>query len=70
MAAAPLRLLPAVTRVEPSFAIEGRKQAAGRADLERLLPEGAFQVMPVTPRQAAIAIDGFVALAKAGTGRG
>jgi ribonuclease VapC len=59
LAAAPLRLLSAVTRVELSFVIEGRKREAGRADLELLLHEGAFEVVSVTLQQAQIAIDAF-----------
>lgn len=56
---APLRLLSAVTRVELSFVIEGRKGEAGRIDLERLLTDGEFEVVAVTPQQAMIAIDAF-----------
>jgi ribonuclease VapC len=56
---APLRLLSAVTRVELSFVIEGRKGEAGRTDLERLLNDGDFEVVAVTPQQAMIAIDAF-----------
>jgi ribonuclease VapC len=59
LADAPVRLLSAVTRVELSFVIEGRKREAGRADLERLLRDGAFEVVSVTPQQAQIAIDAF-----------
>ena len=33
LAAAPLRLLPAVTRFELSFVIEGRKRDAGRRQI-------------------------------------
>lgn len=57
--AAPLRLLSAVTRVELSFVVEGRKGAAGRADLELLLRDGGFDVASVTPQQADIAVDAF-----------
>jgi ribonuclease VapC len=56
---ASIRLISAVTRVELSFVIEGRKQEAGRADLERLLREGRFDIASVTPQQAEIAIDAF-----------
>ena len=54
-----LRLLSAVTRVELTCVIEGRKGDAGRADLERLLHQGAFEVVSVTQQQTEIAIDGF-----------
>lgn len=56
---APVRLLSAVTRVELSFVIEGRKGAAGRADLELLLRDGGFDVVSVTPQQASIAVEAF-----------
>jgi ribonuclease VapC len=59
LADAPVRLLSAVSRVELSFVIEGRKHEAGRADLERLLQVGGFEVVGVTPHHAEIAIDAF-----------
>jgi ribonuclease VapC len=59
LAAAPLRLLSAVTRVELSFVVEGRKREAGRTDLELLLRDGAIEVVSTTPQQAEIAIDAF-----------
>jgi ribonuclease VapC len=59
LADAPVRLLSAVTRVELSFVIEGRKREAGRIDLERLLQVGGFDVVNVTPRHAEIAIEAF-----------
>ncbi len=57
--AAPVRLVSAVTRVELSFVIEGRKGSAGRTDLELMLRDGSFDIVSVTPRQADIAIDAF-----------
>ncbi|MGC8470100.1 MAG: type II toxin-antitoxin system VapC family toxin, partial [Acetobacteraceae bacterium] len=59
LSAAPVRLISAVTRVELSFVIEGRKGETGRADLELLLRDGGFDVVSVTPQQATIAIDAF-----------
>jgi ribonuclease VapC len=56
---APVRLLSAVTRVELSFVIEGRKGEIGRADLELLLRDGGFDIVSVTPQQAEIAIEAF-----------
>jgi ribonuclease VapC len=53
------RLLSAVTRVELSFVVEGRKREAGCADLDLLLRDGAFEVVAVTPQQAQIAIEAF-----------
>jgi ribonuclease VapC len=59
LATASVRLLSAVTRVEVSFVVEGRKREAGRADLDLLLRDGAFEVVAVTSQQAQIAIEGF-----------
>ena len=59
LSAAPVRLVSAVTRVELSFVIEGRKGETGRADLELLLRDGGFDIVSVTPQQATIAIDAF-----------
>jgi len=59
VADAPIRLVSAVTRVELSFVIEGRKGEAGRTDLERLLRDGGIEVVGVTPQQAEIAVDAF-----------
>ncbi len=56
---APVRLISAVTRVELSFVVEGRKGEGGRGDLELLLREGGFEVAAVTPQQADIAIEAF-----------
>jgi ribonuclease VapC len=42
-----------------SFVVEGRKREAGRADLDRLLRDGSFEIASVTPQQALIAIDAF-----------
>jgi len=59
LADASVRLISAVSRVELSFVIEGRKGDAGRTDVERLLRDGGFDVASVTPEQAEIAIDAF-----------
>src|SRR5438132_10660196 len=56
---APVRLLSAVTRVELSCVIEGRKGETGRADVELLLRDGGLEVVSVTPQQAEIAVDAF-----------
>src|ERR1700736_2572744 len=56
---APVRLLSAVTRVELSCVIEGRKGETGRADVELLLRDGGFEVVSVTPQQAEIAVGAF-----------
>lgn len=64
---AAVRLVSAVTRVELSCVIEGRKGEAGRTDLELLLRDGGIEVASVTPQQASIAIDAF---RRYGKGRG
>jgi ribonuclease VapC len=56
---APVRLLSAVNRVELSCLIEGRKGETGRADVEVLLRDGAFDIVSVTLQQAEIAVDAF-----------
>jgi len=53
------RLISAVTRVELSCVIEGRKGEPGRRDLERLLGNGGFEVVAVTPHHADLAIEAF-----------
>jgi ribonuclease VapC len=62
LSAAPVRLVSAVTRVELAFVVEGRKGAAGGADLELLLRDGGFDIVSVTPQQADIALDAFPSL--------
>jgi ribonuclease VapC len=59
LADAPVRLLSAVSRVELSFVIEGRKGETGRADVDLLLRDGGFDIVAVTPQQAEIAVDAF-----------
>ena len=59
LGAAAVRVVSAVTRVELSFVIEGRKGEAGRADLELLLRDGGFEIVSVTPQQAELAIEAF-----------
>ena len=55
----PTRLMSAVTRVELSLVIEGRKREAGRADVEALFRAVPIEVAAVTPEQAEIAIEAF-----------
>jgi ribonuclease VapC len=59
LAATPVRLLSAVSRVELSCVIEGRKGEAGRRDLERLIGVGGFELVSVTPQHANLAIEAF-----------
>jgi ribonuclease VapC len=57
--AAQVRLVSAVTRVELSFVVEGRKGEAGRERLERFFRFTGTEIVTVTPQQAEIAIDAF-----------
>jgi ribonuclease VapC len=61
---ASIRLVSAVTRVELSFVIEGRKHGAGQERLERFFTMTGTEVVAVTPQQAMIAIDAFRAYGK------
>jgi ribonuclease VapC len=53
------RLVSAVTRVELSFVIEGRKRDAGREHLERFFALTGAEIVAVTPEQATLAIGAF-----------
>ena len=53
------RLVSAVTRVELTFVVEGRKRDEGRSDLERLFQHGNFDVVDLSAHQAAIASEAF-----------
>ena len=57
--AADVRLVSAVTRVELSFVVEGRKREAGRDRLERFFRLTDADIVAVTPQQAEIAIGAF-----------
>lgn len=59
IAAAHVRLVSAVTRVELSFVVEGRKGAAGRERLERFFRFTSTEIVAVTLQHAEIAIDAF-----------
>lgn len=59
LADAPVRLLSAVSQVELSCVIEGRKGETGRSDVDLLLRDGGFDIVSVTPHQAEIAVDAF-----------
>jgi ribonuclease VapC len=56
---APVRLISAVSRVELAFVIESRKGEVGRADCERLLREGMFDIVSVTAQHTDLAIEAF-----------
>jgi ribonuclease VapC len=56
---ASIKLISAVSRVEMSLVIEGRKGVAGQALLERFLALAGAEVAAVTPYHATIAIDAF-----------
>ena len=53
------RLLSAVTRVELSCVIEGRKGERGRVELERFLSVLDGDVVAVSPQHAQLAIQAF-----------
>jgi ribonuclease VapC len=53
------RLVSAVTRVELSFVVEGRKREAGRERLERFFALTGAEIVVVTPEQATLAISAF-----------
>lgn len=53
------RLVSAVTRVELSFVVEGRKREAGRERLERFFALTGAEVVAVTPELATLAIGAF-----------
>ena len=59
IAAAAIRLISAVTRVELTFVIEGRKGNEGRARLDRFFDLTETEIVPVTPQQALIACGAF-----------
>jgi ribonuclease VapC len=59
VAADAIRLLSAVSRVECTCVIEGRRRAAGRAELDLFLREAAIEIAPVTADQAGIACEAF-----------
>lgn len=59
IAAAPIRLVSAVTRVELARVIEGRKGAAGRERLEQFFRLTGTEVVAVTPAHADLAISAF-----------
>jgi len=65
IAAAPVRLVSAVTRVELAFVVEGRKREEGRERLERFFWLTGADVVAVTPQQAEIAIAAFRRFGKA-----
>lgn len=59
LSGAPIRLLSAVTRVELSCVVEGRKGETSRADVDILLRDGGFEIVGVTSQHAEIAVDAF-----------
>jgi len=61
---AAVRLVSAVTRVEMSCVIEGRRGEIGRRALERFLAVTGIEIVPVTPDQATLAIGAFRAFGK------
>jgi ribonuclease VapC len=56
---APTRLISAVSRVEMSLVVEGRKGAPGREQLELFLARAGAEVAAVTANHAMQAIEAF-----------
>jgi ribonuclease VapC len=59
IATAPVRLLSAVSRVELTCVVEGRKREQGRADLERFLAEAQIQLVDVNRSHVDLACEAF-----------
>jgi ribonuclease VapC len=59
LAEAPRALMSAVTRVELSFVVEGRKGSSGRIGLENFLRQSRIEVVAVSPGHAELAIEAF-----------
>lgn len=57
--AAPLRLLSAVTFVETTLVVEGRKGRRAERMVERFVEEGEIEVLPVTIEHAQLACEAF-----------
>jgi ribonuclease VapC len=55
----PQPLMSAVTRVECTFVMEGRKREPGRKELELFLREAEVDVVAVTPEQADLTCEAF-----------
>jgi ribonuclease VapC len=55
----PVVLVSAVSRVEATFVIEGRKGDAGRIRLNRFLELSGAEVIPVSADQAEVACEAF-----------
>lgn len=53
------RLMSAVTRVECTCVIEGRKSAAGRRELENFLEQSEISIVPVNQQQIDLACEAF-----------
>ena len=59
IAADPVCLVSAVSRVEAAFVVEGRKREAGRERLERFFRLTEAEIVVVTPEQVDLAIEAF-----------
>jgi ribonuclease VapC len=55
----PVVLVSAVSRVEATFVIEGRKGDAGRVRLDRFFGLAGAEVVPVSAEQAEVACEAF-----------
>ena len=61
----PVVLVSAVSRVEATFVIEGRKGDAGRVRLDRFFALAGAEVVPVSAEQAEVACAAFRRYGKA-----
>ncbi len=59
-----IRLISAVTRVEATCVIEGRRGDPGRLHLDRFFQLTAAEIIGVTPEQAEIAAEAFRSFGK------
>jgi ribonuclease VapC len=55
----PTKLLSPVNRVELTCVVEGRKGAAGRSDLERLLADAEIDIVAIDSTHADLACEAF-----------
>lgn len=59
IAASPVRLMSAVSRLEAGMVIESRKGAGGRRDLDRVLGEARIQIVDFSHRDADAALEAW-----------
>lgn len=62
--AAPVRLVSAVSLVEATMGVEGRKGASTERVVDRFVEEGEVEIVPVSVAQARLACEAFRAYGK------